>query len=127
MLEHASTRSDSRPAGGERPSRSSTPALITPLPPSAGPSGPGTKSPAAEAAVAAGVIMCVAAGNSGGFAIISSPGTSRLAITVGAINDTGSLASFSSRGPTPGDLLFKPDVVAPGVDIPSSFPGGGFK
>ncbi|HKB80532.1 MAG TPA: S8 family serine peptidase [Thermoanaerobaculia bacterium] len=80
---------------------------------------------AVDGAVAAGVVVCVAAGNSGGFAIISSPGSSPSAITVGAIDDTGAMASFSSRGPDPGDLQFKPDVVAPGVNIISSIAGGG--
>ena len=33
------------------------------------------------------------------------------------------MAGFSSQGPTHGDLLIKPDVVAPGADVISSFPG----
>ena len=36
--------------------------------------------------------------------------------------DTNLMASFSSWGPTHGDLLIKPDVVAPGADVISSFP-----
>jgi subtilisin family serine protease len=36
--------------------------------------------------------------------------------------DTNLMANFSSQGPTHGDLLVKPDVVAPGADIISSFP-----
>ena len=32
------------------------------------------------------------------------------------------MAGFSSWGPTHGDLLIKPDVVAPGADVVSSFP-----
>ena len=36
--------------------------------------------------------------------------------------DTNLMAGFSSQGPTHGDLLIKPDVVAPGADIVSSFP-----
>jgi minor extracellular serine protease Vpr len=36
--------------------------------------------------------------------------------------DTNLMASFSSWGPTHGDLLIKPDVVAPGADIVSAFP-----
>jgi len=83
------------------------------------------QSRAVDAAVAAGVVMCVAAGNSGGFAIIGSPGTARSAITVGAIDDAGAMTSFSSRGPSPGALAFKPDVVAPGKDITSTYAGGG--
>ncbi len=89
---------------------------------------------AADAAVDAGVIMTIAAGNDGpGPETIGSPGTSRKAITVGAAckpsqvgNDAlcnEAVASFSSRGP----VLFsengqnisinKPDVVSPGVSI----------
>ena len=36
--------------------------------------------------------------------------------------DTNLMAGFSSQGPTHGDLLIKPDVVAPGADVISSFP-----
>jgi subtilisin family serine protease len=36
--------------------------------------------------------------------------------------DTNLMAGFSSWGPTHGDLRIKPDVVAPGADIISSFP-----
>jgi subtilisin family serine protease len=36
--------------------------------------------------------------------------------------DTNLMANFSSWGPTHGDLLIKPDVVAPGADIISAFP-----
>jgi len=32
------------------------------------------------------------------------------------------MADFSSQGPTPGDYLIKPDVVAPGVNVLSSIP-----
>ncbi len=36
--------------------------------------------------------------------------------------DSNRMAGFSSQGPTHGDLLIKPDVVAPGADVVSSFP-----
>ena len=35
---------------------------------------------------------------------------------------TNLMAGFSSWGPTHGDLLIKPDVVAPGADVLSAFP-----
>jgi minor extracellular serine protease Vpr len=35
---------------------------------------------------------------------------------------TNRMAGFSSWGPTHGDVLIKPDVVAPGADVVSSFP-----
>lgn len=73
----------------------------------------------------AGVVVVVAAGNSGsGFYTIASPGNEPAVITVGASDDRGTssisddiVASFSSRGPTPIDYWVKPDVVAPGVNI----------
>jgi subtilisin family serine protease len=37
-------------------------------------------------------------------------------------SSTNVMAGFSSWGPTHGDLLIKPDVVAPGADVLSSFP-----
>ncbi len=79
---------------------------------------------AAQKAWEAGIVMCVAAGNSGPEAkTINSPGIHPLVITVGALDDTGTsssqddkVADFSSRGPTV-DSLEKPDILAPGVNI----------
>jgi len=102
-----------------------------------GPGGPlDSQSLAVDAAVDAGVVMIIAAGNSGpGAETIGSPGTSRKAITVGAAckpqdigNDTrcaeGAVAVFSSRGPVlftdedgEDQVLNKPDVVSLGVNI----------
>jgi UDP-N-acetylmuramoyl-tripeptide--D-alanyl-D-alanine ligase len=55
---------------------------------------------------------------------IVSPANSPLAITVGALNthatvsrSDDSVATYSSRGPTRGDLVVKPDVAAPGNKI----------
>jgi subtilisin family serine protease len=45
-----------------------------------------------------------------------------LGVYVERPDDTNRMASFSSWGPTHGDLLIKPDVVAPGADIVSAFP-----
>src|SRR6185436_13184099 len=73
----------------------------------------------------AGVVCCVAAGNEGVYRTVGSPGTSRLAITVGATDKQDSLAWFSSRGPVPHVYEMKPDLMAPGVDIVSSQMGGG--
>ncbi len=72
----------------------------------------------------AGIVVCVAAGNDGPeLNSISSPGIDPLVITVGALNDAGTIepgddavADFSSRGPTV-DNLVKPDVLAPGTNI----------
>lgn len=73
-----------------------------------------------------GVVVVAAAGNSGPeFQTIKSPGVSRKIITVGGFNDNRmddkfnsdffEMAEFSSRGPS--YRYFKPDVIAPAVDI----------
>ncbi len=86
---------------------------------------------ALDAAAAAGVVSVVSAGNDFnelGAGSISSPANSGRAITVGAVEVSGSArgthAGFSSVGPTTMSLRLKPDIVAPGVDILSSVPTG---
>lgn len=90
------------------------------------------ESKALNNAVDKGIVVTVAAGNSGPIKYtIGAPGAAAKAITVGAIADPGLitgalrtglrdngfyLADFSSRGPT-SDNKIKPDIVAPGVDI----------
>lgn len=76
-----------------------------------------------------GVVVVAAAGNSGPeFQTIKSPGVSSKIITVGGFDDNRldaesydenffEIASFSSRGPS--FNRFKPDLVAPSVDITS--------
>ena len=84
---------------------------------------------AADAAVTAGVVFVVAAGNEGEDGCGGSsadtqlrcPGNARLAITVAASDDADHIAAFSSNGPTP-DGRAKPDITAPGVDIASCMP-----
>ncbi len=83
-----------------------------------------------DAAVDAGVVVCVAAGNSGpGSGTIGAPGCAHKVITVGATvsssTDYDTIASFSSRGPT-ADGRVKPDVALPGVDIISCRAQGTF-
>lgn len=80
---------------------------------------------AVDNAVAAGVVVVVAAGNDGRIATIGSPGTAVRAITVAASAADDLVAPFSSRGPSPRLLGFKPDVAAPGSAIISSRAGGG--
>lgn len=82
---------------------------------------------AVDAAVAAGAVVCVAAGNDGPyFGTVSSPGLAHNAITVGAVDSTGTIASFSSKGTTPYTYL-KPELCAPGVNIYSTYFTGGYK
>ena len=55
------------------------------------------------------------------------PSTSTRAITVGAYDAfENTIASFSGRGFTWNNQFIKPDLVAPGVDIVSCAPGGGY-
>jgi len=81
---------------------------------------------AVDNAVAAGMVVCVAAGNSGAYHAVASPGTARDAITVGAVDNSDKLATFSSKGPSAKLASIKPDVVAPGVSIRSTYLNGGY-
>jgi hypothetical protein len=84
---------------------------------------------AVEAAVRAGIVVVVSAGNVGvkpetglpAYGGITSPGNAPSAITVGSAKtfDTTTrtddlIADYSSRGPTWYDAFVKPDLVAPG-------------
>jgi len=56
------------------------------------------------------------------------PSTASRAITVGAYDATqNTYAPFSGRGFTWNNQFIKPDLVAPGVDIVSCAPGGGYE
>jgi subtilisin family serine protease len=78
---------------------------------------------AIDNATAAGVTFAIAAGNNGVFHGIASPGNARSAITVGASDLNDRMTSFSSRGPNTKNMVIKPDVIAPGLSIVSSYPG----
>ncbi|QHZ47213.1 MULTISPECIES: S8 family peptidase [unclassified Bacillus (in: firmicutes)] len=88
---------------------------------------------AVNAAWDAGIVVCVAAGNSGPDAqTIASPGVSRKIITVGALDDRDTVsrddddvASYSSRGPTIYGQV-KPDLLVPGTNITSLRSPGSF-
>lgn len=64
-------------------------------------------------------LFVIAAANNGaqGEGSIGAPGSADAALTVGAVDKNGALASFSSRGPRLGDFAIKPDITAPGVGI----------
>jgi subtilisin len=76
-----------------------------------------TKS-AIKDAVAQGILVVCAAGNEGPReGTVGYPGGYVESICVGAVDQTLTAANFSSRGPAL-------DVVTPGVDILSTYPGG---
>jgi subtilisin family serine protease len=78
----------------------------------------------------AGIFVAVSAGNDGpACSTINAPLSLYDSVfSVGAIDQAGTLAVFSSRGPVraDGSGRMKPDIVAPGVDVLSSVPGGGY-
>jgi serine protease AprX len=80
--------------------------------------------------VTAGIVPVIAAGNNGeyGSGSITCPGDELNSCTVGATDSSDVVAYFSGRGPVTldGQTYIKPDVSAPGVDVTSTLPGGGY-
>lgn len=74
-----------------------------------------------------GTLFVAAAGNRGNLGAdpytIGSPGIAASALTVGAVDGADKLAIFSSEGPTKGSYRLKPDLVAPGINIPGAKAG----
>lgn len=60
-----------------------------------------------------------------GFDSLSEDSTGKNIMVIGATEDGGDLASFSSRGPT-NDGRIKPDISANGDNLLSTVPGGGY-
>jgi len=92
---------------------------------------PASLQPAVAALRNAGIFVVASAGNDG-------PACSTLndpialydeSFTIGAVDEEGNLADFSSRGPVlaDGSGRVKPDLVAPGVGILSAFPEGTYE
>jgi subtilisin family serine protease len=86
---------------------------------------------AMDALATAGIFMSAAAGNTGnyGCSSVTDPISIYSSVfTVGSINMDGNLSSFSSFGPVlvDGSNRQKPDLLAPGEQVTSSFPGGGY-
>jgi hypothetical protein len=83
---------------------------------------------AAENLRDAGIFVVVSTGNDGPFCetVVSPLSLYDSVFSVGAIDQFGTMAFFSSRGPVieDGSERIKPDIVAPGVDIFSSMPNG---
>lgn len=74
----------------------------------------------------AGIDTFFSNGNNGpDTASVASPASFPESFGVGAVDETEEITPFSSRGPSPSGGL-KPQLVAPGVDILSSLPGGGY-
>lgn len=88
---------------------------------------------AVDALRAAGVFVVASAGNDGDGATCGSvrdPIAMFDAVySVGAIDSSRTLASFSSVGPVQADgsARIKPDIAAPGVDVLSAYPGGTYE
>ncbi len=88
-----------------------------------------------------GIFPVFANGNSGpGAGTAGTPGNFPIVIGIGATDASDNIANFSSRGPAPNQSpwnntqywmrsdwnLTKPDISAPGVNVTSSVPGGGY-
>jgi len=81
--------------------------------------------------LAAGIEPVFAAGNAGPRpSSVGAPGSYPEVISVAATDKNDKIASFSSRGPSPikdaAGSDRKPDISAPGHQITSSIPGGGY-
>jgi uncharacterized repeat protein (TIGR01451 family) len=75
---------------------------------------------------AADIFVVFANGNNGpGAATVGSPASMPEAFAVGATDQYDLVAQFSSRGPSPWGEI-RPHVVAPGINVRSSAPGGGY-
>lgn len=109
--EGASTLSDVI-AGIEWAVKQEVDIVLVPLGSAPGCDGSDALSQEADAAVKAGLVVVVPAGNSGPEpGTVESSGCARLPITVGAA-ELNTVANFSSRGPTP-DGRTKPDLLFP--------------
>ncbi|WP_393063233.1 S8 family serine peptidase [Streptomyces sp. LN549] len=94
-----------------------------------GPSPDDGTSPLAQAvnelSATSDTLFVVAAGNAGNMpSTVASPGSADAALTVGAVDVHDVMARFSSRGPRLNNGGFKPEVVAPGVDVTAARAAG---
>lgn len=114
---------------GNNPNPSKAPDIVNN---SWGPSFPNVADPTflpdVQALRAAGIFPVFGAGNEGelGDGTVAAPAGYPESFAVGATDFEDVIASFSGRGPSFWGE-FKPEVSAPGVDIRSSVPGGGYE
>ncbi len=73
-----------------------------------------------EMAFSKGILLVAAAGNTGKENDVSAPARYADVIAVSAISSNNTIADFSSRGP-------EVELCAPGVDVLSTWPGGGYR
>lgn len=77
----------------------------------------------------AGIVIVQSAGNDGnqGCSTIMNPGSMYdEAFSIGSTDPNDTISSFSSKGPSTFTGHTKPNVAAPGANVRSSVPGGGF-
>ncbi len=84
--------------------------------------------PAVDALRDAGIFVAVSAGNDGPLCgtLTNPPAIYPSVFSVGAVDEAGNVADFSSRGPVTvdGSNRVKPDILAPGMNVFSSLPNG---
>src|ERR1700687_6034343 len=114
---------------GENPDPSMAPHAINNswgCPPSEGCTDPNVLKDVVEATRAAGIVVVVAAGNSGSAcSTVTDPAAIyEASFSVGATTSSDTIAGFSSRGPVAvdGSNRLKPDISAPGANVRSSVP-----
>ena len=73
-------------------------------------------------------LLVAAIGNAGNSGVDhhASPANYDIAAGIGAVDSVGIVASFSDWGLETNHMALKPDLCAPGVDIRSAVPGGGY-
>ncbi|MEV1285872.1 S8 family serine peptidase [Micromonospora sp. NPDC049679] len=76
---------------------------------------------------AVGMFPAFAVGNAGpGCGTANSPGDNPAAYAVGAYDVNNAIANLSGRGASKVDGSIKPNIAAPGINVRSSVPGGGY-
>lgn len=87
--------------------------------------------PAVDALKKAGIFMSVAAGNTGNYGcgtVMDPPAIYSEVLSAGSVNQQGNISDFSSLDSSAVDNpnQQKPEILAPGEDVISSYPGGAY-